>query len=183
MGSDSIVASHSLRGADSENAGLEGRAPEFAERKVGRTAVITAAVVVAFLSGGLFGWFVGSRSDDSNAAVPAESLELVEDWAEAVRAEDVNRISNLYTEDAVWYDDAGDDRFTGVAGAYRGWNIFNVIDGVTSVDVIAVDEDRAAVRWTFGLQSDEELTGVSILELDDSRISAETVYYDSAQAP
>ena len=54
-----------------------------------------------------------------------------------------------------------------------------MIDGVTSVDVIAVGEDRAAVRWTLGLPGDEEITGVSILELDDGLISAETVYYDS----
>jgi hypothetical protein len=157
--------------------------PESDERGVGWKAVTALAVGVAFVSGGFAGWFVGSRSDDGDAMVPAESVELVEEWAEAVRAEDAERISKLYTEDAVWYDDAGDDRFTGVAGAYRGWNIFGVIDGVTSVDVIAIGEDRAAVRWTFGLQGDERITGVSILELDDGLISAETVYYDSAQAP
>ena len=68
-----------------------------------------------------------------------------------------------------------------MAEAYTGWNIFGVIDGVTSVDVIAVGEDRAAVRWTLGLPGDEEITGVSILELDDGLISAETVYYDSTR--
>lgn len=157
--------------------------PELDNRRVGWNAVITMAVVIAFVSGGFVGWFVGSRWDDGVATVPAESVELVEEWAEAVRAEDPERISNLYVEDAVWYDEAGDDRFTGVTGVYRGWNIFGVINGVKSVDVIAVGEDHAAVRWTFGLYSLEEITGVSILELDDSLISAETVYYDSAQAP
>jgi limonene-1,2-epoxide hydrolase len=157
--------------------------PESDGRAVGRNPVVALAIVVAFVSGGFVGWFVGSRSDDSDATAPAESVELVEEWAEAVRAEDAERISKLYTEDAVWYDDALGDRFTGVAGAYTGWNIFGAIDGVTSVDVIAIGEDGAAVRWTFGLPGDEEITGVSILELDDGLISAETVYYDSAQAP
>jgi len=157
--------------------------PESSDRAVGRNAVIALAVVVAFVGGGFVGWFVGSRSDDGDATVPAESVQLVEEWAQAVRAEDAERISKLYTEDAVWYDDALGDRFTGVAGVYTGWDIFGGIDGVTSVDVIAIGEDRAAVRWTFGLPGDEEITGVSILELDDGLISAETVYYDSAQAP
>jgi hypothetical protein len=175
-----------VNGAAKEVVALDERissSPESDDRVVGWSAVIALAVVVAFVSGGFVGWFVGSRSDDGDAGAPAESVELVEEWAEAVRAEDAERISELYTEDAVWYDDAGGDRFTGVAGAYRGWDIFGGIDGVTSVDVIAVGEDRAAVRWTFGLPGDAEITGVSILELDDDLISAETVYYDSAQAP
>lgn len=156
---------------------------ELGDRSAGWNVALTIAVVVAFVGGGFVGWFVGSRWDDGEATVPADTVQLVEEWAEAVRAEDAERISNLYTEDAVWYDDAGDDRFTGVSGAYTGWNIFGVIDGVDSVDVIAVGEDHAAVRWTFGLRGGDEITGVSVLELDDGLISAETVYYDSAQAP
>ena len=71
-----------------------------------------------------------------------------------------------------------------MSGAYKGWNIFGVIDGVTAVDVIAVGADQAAVRWTFGLHySDEGITGVSLLDLGGDLITAETVYYDSAQAP
>ena len=87
--------------------------PESSDRAVGRNAVVALAVVVAFVSGGFVGWFVGSRSDDSDATVPAESVELVEEWAQAVRDEDAERISKLYTEDAVWYDDALGDRSPG----------------------------------------------------------------------
>jgi ketosteroid isomerase-like protein len=108
---------------------------------------------------------------------------LVAEWTDAVRDRDPERISDLYTDDAVWFDEAGDDEFRGRAGVQFAWDIFGYVDDVVAVDVLAVSADRAVIRWDFAMSSAMETVGISVLEFNDGQISAETVYYDSAQAP
>ena len=140
-------------------------------------------MILALVLSAALGWFAGSRWADGSDAAPAANTELVAEWTDAVRDRDPQRISDLYTDDAVWFDEAGDEEFTGRAGVQSAWNIFGYVDDVVEVDVLAVSADRAVIRWDFAISSAMETVGISVLEFNDGQISAETVYYDSAQAP
>ena len=59
----------------------------------------------------------------------------------------------------------------------------NMLAGVGEVEVEAAGGDTAVVRWTFDLQDETAVSGLSVLTLDGSEIVAETVYYDCAQSP
>ena len=111
---------------------------------------------------------------------------IVRSWIAAIQAMDPARVAALYSEDAVWVDEALGDRFSGRAGVERGWGIFSLPGfEVRGLEAVAVTGDRAVVRWTLaGTESPFsgrpwEVTGLSVLEIADGLIRAETVYYDS----
>jgi hypothetical protein len=132
-------------------------------------------------------------NDTATTEASPTSAELTaattERWVAAVKAEDPDQISSLYSEDAVWFDTADDSSpFNGRSGVYYGWDIFGYISEILAVEPVAVADEVAVARWTFAgerLGSGEpwELSGVSVLEMSDGVIARETVYYDGAHGP
>lgn len=139
------------------------------------------AALAALVVGGLVGWLVG-QSGDSGSAPSDAMIETVDTWHAAVEAQDPGSIAELYAEDAVWYDEALDDRFTSRDAIRSAWAIFGGIDTAT-VEQLAIDDETAALSWTFIGPNGLDLTGISVLELDGATIVGEIVYYDCAQSP
>lgn len=129
-----------------------------------------------------------SCSGSDNDGPSTATVTTVDEWMAAVEAQDTMSIVALYADDATWRDEADLDaagdtvEFVGREGVGRGWNIWAFVDEVLDVEAVAVTDEAAVVRWTFdGYWG--QLTGLSVLELDDGVITAETVYYDSRQGP
>ena len=129
----------------------------------------------------------------STVSTPAETStadtteSIVQTWMAAIQAKDPVQVAALYSQDAIWTDEALGDRFTGRAGVERGWGIFSLPGfEIRALDAVAVARDSAVVRWTLaGTESPFsgkpwEVTGLSVLEISNGLITAETVYYDSA---
>jgi len=151
--------------------------------------ILPVVAVFALAAGLTIGWVLGDSSDDRRSGPSTATVATVDEWMAAVQAQDTGRIVALYSDDATWRDEADLDdagnatEFIGKAGVHAGWNIFGLIDEVLDVEAVAVTDDAAVVRWTFDGYTDWNLTGLSVLELDDGVITAETVYYDSRQGP
>ena len=145
-----------------------------------------AALLIGILIGGgaMFGVleFLGGSTDDG----PTESELLVDDWMAAIEAQDLEALIPLYSEEALWYDQALGDEFTGHLGVRRGWGIFGLRDfEVLDLEAVSIDDDGAVIRWTLAGSSSPfngqpwESTGVSVLTITDGLVVEETVYYDS----
>ena len=138
-----------------------------------------------------------TEASPTSAGLTAATTEL---WIAAVEAGDPEGISSLYSKDAVWIDMAGDDRFDGRVGVSVGWDIFGLVDEIGTVASVAITDDVAVVQWTLAgerLSGAElplggepwepwepwQLTGLSVLEMSDGVITAETLFYDQAHGP
>lgn len=143
-----------------------------------RSGMLLAVLFIGALFVGLAaGWLIGRAGSDDAPAAPAVT-ETLDEWKDAVLSEDTSRIVALYSDDAVWHDEALNETLP----VSIGWGIFSMIRDVTEVETEAISGDSAVVRWTFE-GSSWNLTGLSVLTFDGGEIVAETVYYDCAQSP
>lgn len=160
-----------LLSSESRSQGIEPRTVR------SRSGFTLAALLVGALAVGLAaGWLIG---DARSADVPPAMSETLDEWRDAVLAQDTSRIVALYSNNAVWHDEALQETLP----VSIGWGIFSLIDEVVEVETEATSGNTAVVRWTFDGVSDWSTTGLSVLTFDEGVIVAETVYYDCAQSP
>jgi hypothetical protein len=142
--------------------------------------LIGAILIVVLLAG----WGRGSE--------PTATEDIVDEYIAASEALDLERTLALYGDSIIWedpgYGDEG-DYFTSMAEveAMYGW-LYSLPD--VQIDVtnsfISDDGRRAAVEWVWsGSNGDENyaIRGVSVLEIQDSKIVHEVIYYDATNAP
>jgi hypothetical protein len=152
------------------------------ERSTPRVLPVLVAIGIAALVAGLVvGWLIvrdDGTSDDPSVAM----TETIDAWIAATVNQDPRAASQLYSEDAEWYDVALDDSATGRDGVRRAWGIYSDVEDSGS-ELLAANADTAVMRWWLVGYFDWELEGISVLEFDGDVIVAETVYYDCAQSP
>ena len=182
---------------------LDGWTELAAGKTLGRTWMVKPTRLAPLLIAVML--LAGCDGNDGNTAqasstgdgMTAATTEL---WIAAVEAGDPEGISSLYSDDAVWIDTADDARFDGQVGVSVGWDIFSLVDEIGTVESVAITDDVAVVQWTFAgerLSGEEvpldgepwepwepwELTGLSVLEMTDGVVTAETLFYDAAHGP
>ncbi len=156
-------------------------APEtMGSRRLGGATVLL--VLLAGLALGLAAaWLL--TSDDSESDDPsAEMTETIDAWAAAISDQSVTAMVELYSDEAVWYDEALHDTFEGRFGVRRGWDVFADVE-TAEAELLAANAETAAMRWSMVGNFGWELTGISVLGFDGELIVEETVYYDCAQSP
>lgn len=151
--------------------------PPAYESRTPRWLLLLVGLLVG--AGVTFGITQLAQSESSAVALTAR-------WMAAIESQNLDALVVLYSEDAIWEDQAFGDHFEGVSGIRRGWGIFDLPGfEVREISAVAVDDGGAAVRWTLAgsmspfTRQPWETTGISVLEISGNEIVAETVYYDS----
>lgn len=122
----------------------------------------------------------------------ADTERLINEYMAATEALDLERTLALYADRLVWEDPgygANGDYFTSKAQVEAMYRWLFSLPAVQLDDTdyfISADGQRATVEWTWtGTHEGEayEIRGVSILDIEDSKIVREVIYYDPTNAP
>ncbi len=133
-----------------------------------------------------------SPSEAQNSSAQADAEALINEYMAATEALDLDRTLALYADRLVWEDPGygarGDyfTRKTQVEAMYH-W-LFSLPDvQLDDTDYfVSADGTRATVEWIWaGTHEGEayEIRGVSIMDIEDSKIVREVIYYDPTNAP
>lgn len=127
-----------------------------------------------------------------NSSAQADAEALVNEYMAATEALDLDRIIALFADRLVWEDPgygAQGDYFTRkaqVEAVYRWLFSLPEVQLDNTDYFVSADGGRATVEWTWaGTHEGEayEIRGVSILDIEDSKIVREVIYYDPTTAP
>lgn len=114
---------------------------------------------------------------------------IVQYWKVALESLDLEKTMSFYANDIVWDDAASKDHLTSkseVLAMYRWFYALTDVKMNVTSSFVSGDGKWATAEWmwsgTEGVR-DYSIQGVSILEIRDSRIVRETIYYDRTSSP
>ena len=113
--------------------------------------------------------------------------EVLDRAGKALAACDVEAILPLYTEDAVFEDVSDGAVYTGRAALRQMFEaLFSPPETGFRVVAARAGEGWGALEWAWSGRARKsgvsfEVRGVSILEIHESRVARETIYYDPAR--
>lgn len=152
-------------------------------RKWPYVVVMVTVMFAGFFVAGM--WF--DDRDVRSTETVVDSYTMV--YAGSDSTKDVPALVPLYADDAVFQDVAADRRYEGVGSIKSALDsIFATPKFDLTVERTLIGQDSALVEWTAnGTRVDtgrlSQVSGVTVIEVSEGKITREAWYYDPAKAP
>ena len=120
------------------------------------------------------------------AATAANAADTIDrQWLTALQAKDLSAMTALWAPDGVWEDGATGESFTGGPQAERsGWaEALGMMIAAKDASVLALGDGVAVLAYTFhgptpAHSSPIDVPFITVLHINDARITRETIYYN-----
>jgi len=110
---------------------------------------------------------------------------IARQWLTALQAKDLSAMTALWAPDGVWEDGATGESFTGGPQAERsGWaEALGMMIAAKDASVLALGDGVAVLAYTFhgptpAHSSPIDVPFITVLHINDARITRETIYYN-----